>query len=158
MSAGELPAINVGAVRGQPDPADPPGYRQRMARLGPLLGAEMLGATVYELDPGESICPYHYEFGNEEWLLVLEGEPTLRTPDAEQRVAEGDVVCFPEGPAGAHKLTNHGEALVRVLMLSTTLEPSVAIYPDSAKIGVWPPGKLFRERDAVEYYEDEPLA
>jgi uncharacterized cupin superfamily protein len=152
------PIVNVGDVTPEPDPADPPGYCQRMARIGPLLGAEMLGATVYELDHGQSICPYHYEYGNEEWLLVLEGHPTLRGPGGSTPVQPGDVVCFPEGPDGAHKLTNDGERRARVLMLSTISEPSVAIYPDSGKLGVWPPGKLFRESDAVDYFDGEPLA
>ena len=38
----------------------------------------MIGGSVYVLAPGESVCPYHFEFGSEEWLLVLEGRPTLR--------------------------------------------------------------------------------
>lgn len=153
----ERPVVNAFNAPVELDPEDPQGYRQRMARIGPLLGAERLGATIYELDRGESVCPYHYEYGNEEWLLVLRGNPTLRHPDGEETLDPGDMVCFPEGPDGAHKLTNHAADPARVLMLSTTVEPSVAIYPDSGKVGVWPPGKLFREDDAVSYWEGEPL-
>ena len=56
---------------------------------------QQLGGSVYELDPGESICPYHYEYPEEEWLLVLAGTPTLRDPDGEHELAPGDLVCFP---------------------------------------------------------------
>ena len=56
---------------------------------------------MYDLDPGESVCPYHYEHPEEEWLLVLAGRPTLRDPDGEHELAEGDLVCFLEGPDGA---------------------------------------------------------
>ena len=84
-----------------------------------MLGAEQMGATVYELDPGESICPYHYENVEEEWLLVLTGSPTLRDPNGERELAEGDLVCFVDGPEGAHKVTNRSEATARVLMVST---------------------------------------
>ena len=42
----------------------------------------MIGATVYELPHGESVCPYHYHYGNEEWLVVLDGTPVVRTDDA----------------------------------------------------------------------------
>ena len=113
---------------------------------------------MYELPPGQSICPYHYELGDEEWLVVLEGTPTLRTPEGERELRAWDTVCFPEGPDGAHKVTNRTEETLRVALLSTRREPAVSIYPDSNKVGVWPPGKLFRLGDAVDYWVDEPLA
>jgi uncharacterized cupin superfamily protein len=145
------------AVEGAPD--DPAGYRSRAARLGPSLGAERLGGTVYELDPGDSICPYHYEGVEEEWLLVLTGRPTLRDPEGEHELVAGDVVCFPPGPEGGHKLTNRSDTTARVLMLSTMPERelSIAVYPDSDKVGVWPwPGKRLRLTDeSVDYWDGE---
>lgn len=137
------------------DPADPPGYRGRMARFGQALGAVQLGGSVYELDPGESVCPYHYEHPEEEWLLVLEGTPTLRDPDGEHELSEGDLVCFLEGPEGAHKVTNRSSEQVRILMVSTKTDTAVAVYPDSGKVGVWPLKKFFRLEDAVDYYDGE---
>jgi uncharacterized cupin superfamily protein len=147
--------LNALSVALEGDANDPPGYRARAARVGPRLSADKLGATVYELDPGESICPYHYEGGNEEWLLVLAGRPSLRHPGGEEILDPGDLVCFPEGPEGAHKLTGTGAEPARLILFSTMHEPSTAVYPDSGKIGVWPPGKLFREADAVDYWEGE---
>ena len=147
--------LNVFEVSLEGDPSDPEGYRCSAARVGPLLGASRLGMSLYELPAGQSICPYHYEFGDEEWLLVLEGRPTLRTTEGEEEVEPGDVICFPAGEAGAHKATNRGEGRVLVAMLSTKREPAVAVYPDSGKVGVWPPGKLFRLGDAVDYWEGE---
>jgi uncharacterized cupin superfamily protein len=141
------------------DPDDPPGYAVGYKRLGADLAAVMLGGTVYELPPGQSICPYHYEYGNEEWLLVLEGRPTLRHPDGEDELTDGEVVCFPVGAAGAHKVTNRSEERVRVLMLSTKHEPAVAVYPDSDKIGVWPGDErdnvLVRRESGVDYWDRE---
>ena len=69
--------VNLNAVSAEGDAGDPEGYRSRVARLGPMVGAEQMGASVYELDPGESICPYHYENVEEEWLLVLERHADL---------------------------------------------------------------------------------
>jgi uncharacterized cupin superfamily protein len=148
-------AVNIDEVAPEPDASDPPGYQGRMARLGPLIGAERLGASLYELPPGQSICPYHYEYPHEEWLLVLDGSPTVRTPHGEERLQPGDVVCFREGPEGAHQVTNRSDSDVRVLFLSTAGDPTIAIYPDSGKVGVWPPGKLFLEADAVDYWAGE---
>jgi uncharacterized cupin superfamily protein len=65
------------------DESDPPGFRARSAQLGPMLGAARLGMTVYELPPGQAICPYHFHWGDEEWLIVVAGTPTLRTPEGE---------------------------------------------------------------------------
>lgn len=141
------------------DVEDPEGYRSGMARFGAQVGAKMLGGSVYELPPGQSVCPYHYEYGNEEWVIVLAGRPTLRHPGGEAELAPDDVVCFPEGPDGAHKLDNRTEDVVRVLMLSTQVEPSVAVYPDSDKIGVWPGDRrdhvLVRRASHVDYWDGE---
>jgi uncharacterized cupin superfamily protein len=101
--------------------------------LGPLLRAQRLDATVVDLAPGEGSEPYHYVFGREEWLLVLVGTPTLRHPEGEDDLEAGDVVCFHEGPAGAHGLLNRGDADVRALFVSTTDLPSNVCYPDTGR-------------------------
>ncbi len=121
----------------------------------------MLGGTVYELSPGQSSCPYHYEYGNEEWAIVLEGRPTLRHPGGEEQIGPMDVVCFPVGPVGAHKFTNRTDETVRVLLLSTMVDPALAVYPDSDKIGVFPGAEfghdhvMVRRESHVPYYDRE---
>jgi uncharacterized cupin superfamily protein len=147
--------VNLFDVEVGRDEGDPPGYDTGYARVGPLIGASALGLSVYELPPGQSICPYHWEAGDEEWLIVLTGRPTLRTPDGERDLGPLDSVCFSEGPEGAHKVTNRSEETLRVAILSTRREPAIAVYPDSNKVGVWPPGKLFRLGDAVDYWDGE---
>jgi uncharacterized cupin superfamily protein len=146
--------INLFSLALTRDDEDPDGYHASSARVAPLVGGSMLGLTVYELPPGQSICPYHWET-DEEWLIVLAGRPTLRTPEGEHELVAWDTVCFPVGPDGAHKVTNRGDELVRVGMLSTRKDPGIAVYPDSNKIGAWPPGKLFRLDDAVDYWVGE---
>jgi uncharacterized cupin superfamily protein len=137
------------------------GYRWRARMIGPVVGAEMLGATLYELPPGEATFPYHYEYGNEEWLFVVAGRPTLRTPEGERELEAGDVVCFPEGSAGAHLVRNGSDEPVRVVILSTKRPPSVAVYPDSDKIGVWPASGdatdriMLRRGSGVDYWTGE---
>ena len=141
-----------------PDGTEPPGYHCRAARLGPRLGASRLGMSVYDLPPGEAICPYHFEWTDEEWLIVVSGRPTLRSPEGERVLAPGDVVCFPAGPDGAHHLRNSTEDDdVRVVLLSTKNEFGIAEYPDSDKVGVWANGThyMLRRSDHLDYWDGE---
>jgi uncharacterized cupin superfamily protein len=150
--------INIQTVGVEYDESDPDGFKAGGARLGRLLGATLTGASVYELPPGQSICPYHYEYGEEEWLIVLTGVCSVRDPEGTHDLRAGDVVCFSTGPAGAHKVTNTSEQTIRVLMLSTVKWPAVTVYPDSDKIGAYmePGVKLVvRRSDAREYYDGE---
>jgi len=90
---------------------------------------------MYELEPGDRLWPYHTHHANEEWLIVLRGIPTLRTPGGEQELQEGDVVCFPRGKDGLHQVRNATDAPIRVLMLSSRIMPDIVEYPDSGKVG-----------------------
>lgn len=141
------------------DDSDPEGYRAGMDRFGKRIGASRIGGSLYELPAGQSICPYHYEYPREEWLLVLSGAPTLRHPGGEEQLEQGDVICFPEGPEGAHKVTNRGDQTSRVLMISTLEDPSVGVYPDSDKIGVFTGDQrddlVVRRSSDVPYYDGE---
>jgi uncharacterized cupin superfamily protein len=69
------------------------------------------------------------------WLLVVSGSPTLRPPEGERDLKEGDVVCFLRGKDGAHQVSNRTDSPVRVLMLSTLIAPDIVEYLDSGKIG-----------------------
>ena len=98
------------------------------------LGSARTAMFVYDVDPGEGSSPYHYEY-EEEWLLVVNGTIVLRTPDGERTLERGDLVRFPPGPSGAHKLMNRSESPARTLMFSRARVPAVSVYPDSDKIG-----------------------
>jgi uncharacterized cupin superfamily protein len=147
--------VNLFEVDLQKDADDPGGYNTSYARVGPLVGSEKLGLSVYEVPPGQSVCPYHYETAEEEWLIVLVGRPTLRTPDEERELRPWDCVFFPPGDQGAHKVTNRTADTVRVCIWSNRSPVATSVYPDSEKVGAWPPGKLFRLAEAVDYWDGE---
>jgi uncharacterized cupin superfamily protein len=143
------------------DASDPDGYRSGMAEVGRLAGGRENTVKLFELPPGQSLCPYHYEY-TEEWLLVLDEPVELRRPGGAETLAPGALVCFPSGPEGAHKLTNRGERPARVMMFSSAREPAVAVYPDSDKIGVWPGNAadevMLRRADGnAGYFDGEPV-
>ena len=122
------------------------------------LGSAGLMMFVYDLAPGSSSSPYHYEY-EEEWLLVVDGTLVLRAPDGEHTLQRGDLVRFPAGPEGAHKVMNRSDAPARTLMFSSSRVPAVSVYPDSDKIGVWsgnePDDLIFERATAVPWSEGE---
>jgi uncharacterized cupin superfamily protein len=133
-----------------------PAYRWRGARrVGERLGAEQIGASVFELGDGELTFPYHFHHGVEEWLYVVAGSPTVRTPGGERVYAAGDLVCFPSGPEGAHTVRGPG----RVMIVAANASPSISVYPESDKLGTRPDDAhdrlMFRRADAVDYWEGE---
>jgi uncharacterized cupin superfamily protein len=137
-----------------------PGYRNRRTQVGARLGAELLGATVYETPPGEKLWPYHWELGCEEFLVVVSGLPTLRTPDGERTLEPGDIVAFPEGEPGAHQLWNDSDEPFRVLIGSTKPGGVYAVgYPDSGKLLVDAPShglrKMLRDSPELDYWDGE---
>jgi uncharacterized cupin superfamily protein len=129
------------------------GFRWRAAGVGRQLGAARIGGTLYDLNEGERTFPYHFHHGMEEWLIVIEGTPTLRTQGYERELRAGDVVCFPVGPEGGHQVLGPGV----VLIFSASRPLEVIEYVESGKVGVRPPGKIFRAADEVEYWEGEEL-
>ena len=131
--------------------------------VGRLDVAQVVGSSgymmfVYDLEPGTGSSPYHYEY-EEEWLLVVDGTVVLRAPDGEHTLHKGDLVCFPAGPKGAHKVMNRSDTPARTLMFSSSRVPAVSVYPDSDKIGVWsgnePDELIFKRGTAVAWSEGE---
>jgi uncharacterized cupin superfamily protein len=141
-------------------PADaPPGHDFVGTSLTEDLGAVATGLGLYEIAPGNASWPYHFEATEEEWLIVIAGELTLRTPEGETVLRVGDVACFPAGAAGAHAVRNHTDAPARYAMPSTNARHGGAtVYPDSGKFGIRAPGFGHRGRlgEPAEYWEGEP--
>ena len=135
------------------------GWRFKDAWVGAHTDAELIGASMYEVEPGNKQGPFHTHHANEEWAIVLRGEPTLRTHEGEQQLRQGDVVAFPRGKEGAHQIRNDTDAPVRVLMLSTLIAPDIVEYLDTGKIGarsVAGERIIFaRPGPELEYWEDE---
>src|SRR5436309_4391940 len=138
---------------------DREGWRVKGALVGKRIGGQLIGATMSEVEPGDKLWPYHTHHANEEWVIVLRGEPTLRTPRGEQALKEGDVACFPRGKDGAHQIINATGAPVRVLMLSSMNQPEIVEYLDTGKVladdAAGDPIMFSRPGPRVEYWEGE---
>ena len=105
---------------------DEPPFRWRRARLGRQAGARDLGASLFELPPGAATFPLHAHYNNEEMIVVLAGRPSLTSADGEVRqLLPGELVACPAGREGAHRLDNHTDEPVRVLLVSTMRAPEI---------------------------------
>jgi uncharacterized cupin superfamily protein len=137
---------------------DGEGRRFHKRSVGRDRGAEKTGFSVYELAPGESAWPYHYELTEEEWLFVIAGEIVVRTPAGERTLRAGDVTCFPIGPEGAHKVRNDSKATARFAMPSSRAEAYVAVRPDSNTAYVEGAGfsQIVPLDENLGYWEREP--
>lgn len=134
------------------------GFHADRVSLGQSAGCQRLGMSLWILPSGEAAYPYHFHLAEEEALIVLEGRPTLRTPDGIAELEQGDVVSFLAGESGAHQVLNDTETDVRFLAVSTSGQPDITLYPDTGKLGAAErrPGggglhHYFRIEDAVGY-------
>jgi len=126
--------------------------------VGQAVGSTETLMFIYDLAPGRSSSPYHYEY-DEEWLLVVDGTVVVRAPDGEHTLERGDLVRFPAGPDGAHKVMNRSDSPARTLLFSHSRGLGVSVYPDSDTIGVFPGDDtndlVFERRTAVPWSHGE---
>lgn len=134
------------------------GYEYYRKKFIPFGAAKDTLVSVYEIPPGKAAYPYHFHHNNEETFYILSGEGTLRTPEGERSVAAGDLLFFPTGPAGAHKLTNSSETETLVYIdFDVVHDIDITEYPDSDKVGIWGMGinKVYPRSSDVGYYDGE---
>jgi uncharacterized cupin superfamily protein len=139
-----------------------PGFTCRRARIGRQAGAERLGASIWDVPPGQAAYPYHFHLTEEELLFVLSGRPSLRGPDGWRELEAGETVAFLVGEGGAHQIANRSEEPAQILVVSPSGAPDICVYPDGGKIGAYERRadgggirEVFRRADAVDYYEGE---
>ncbi len=145
----EIPAVHINEHEG---------YEHYRRNFLPIRKEGQCTVKIYELLPGNSMCPYHYHLQNEEVFYIISGTGRLLTPQGEQIVTAGDLLFFPANENGAHKLTNISETeTLCYIDFDTSNAIDVAVYPHSGKIGVWGKdvNKLYRMEDTAGYYDGE---
>jgi uncharacterized cupin superfamily protein len=155
--AAEAPVeiVNLTDVRWRRFTDDPAPFTGAFAEIGLLLGAQRLGIAAGSLEPGESYCPLHWHTREEEFFLILDGQPTLRTPAATRRLTPGDCIVFTTAPQGAHRLSNETTEPCRFLMVSSLDDGDVCYYPDSQKLAIEATGTLVRAVPQLDYFDAE---
>ena len=134
------------------------GYEYFRRKFIPFGDAKNTLVSVYEIPPQKAAYPYHFHYKNEETFYILSGEGVLKTPEGERKVSAGELLFFPAGPEGAHKLTNSSDTENLIYIdFDVVHDVDVAVYPDSEKIGIWGMGinKLYPQDADVDYYYGE---
>jgi uncharacterized cupin superfamily protein len=119
-------------------------------------GGRRIGVSYEELPPGKQSCPFHYHLLEEEHIIALEGEATLRLGEERLTLKAGDYVCFPAGRRVGHCLINEGEAPFRFLIIGDNRPDEVCVYPDSGKVMVRGLDRaIFRDGERAHYWDGE---
>jgi uncharacterized cupin superfamily protein len=139
-------------------------FGSRFRVLSDTRGADKrkIGLSYEELPPGKQSCPFHYHMIEEEHIVALEGEATLRLGDERYAIKAGDYVGFPAGQRAGHCLINESDKPFRFIMVGDNSPNEVCVYPDSGKIMIDSLGRLIlREAESLDYMEgerkDEPV-
>ena len=103
----------------------PEGFRGRRARIGYELGTELIGASLWEVPPGEAAYPYHFHYADEELVIVISGRPSLRTPEGTRELEMGEAIHFPLGEEGGHQILNQTDEVATFLAISSHGRPDV---------------------------------
>ena len=115
-----------------------------------------IGVSYEELPPGKQSCPFHYHMVEEEHIVALEGEATLRLGEARYKIKAGDYVGFPAAERAGHCLINESDKPFRFLMIGDRAENEVCVYPDSGKIMIYNLGRqIVREGERLDYWDGE---
>ncbi len=121
-----------------------------------------IGVSYEELPPGKQSVPFHYHLVEEEHIVALEGECTLRLGDERYTLRAGDYVCFPAGQRAGHCLINETSKPFRFIMIGDHDPNEVAVYPDSNKILIRGLDRaILRDENRLPYTDgeraDEPV-
>lgn len=124
--------------------------------LGDFGGGSHVGVEIVVLDPGRQSYPAHYHMLEEEHVLILEGEVTLRLGERSFALTAGSYACFPAGQKAGHALVNEGQAPCRYLIIGERNPNEVVVYTDSGRVGVRLLGEGYRKSETMDYWEGEP--
>jgi uncharacterized cupin superfamily protein len=115
-----------------------------------------IGIAYEELAPGKQSVPFHYHLIEEEHIIALRGEATLRLGDRRYRLKAGDYVAFPAGQLAGHCLINESDAPFLFIIIGDHEPNEVCVYPDSGKVMIRGLNRtIIRDGERLDYWEGE---
>ena len=149
-----MPKLDLAAIERTNRTGYPPPYAEPMAkrwyrRLGPAGGLEDFGVSHVLLEPGGISSQRHWHEGEDEFLVMLEGEAVLVEDGGETVLRAGDCAAFPKGVANGHHLVNRSGApcvfiCVGKVAATDCHYPDIDMHLDAA-------GGRFTRKDGTPY-------
>ncbi|MBX7458358.1 cupin domain-containing protein [Qipengyuania sp. 1NDH17] len=145
----DLDAIPQTNATGYPPPYDEDVAGRHYRRLAPVGGLTKLGASHVVLEPGAYSSQRHWHEGQDELVVILQGEAILIEDAGEFPVGPGDILAWPAGEKNGHRLHNRSDKPCVFLAISGgDRELDRGEYPDIDM--VFTPDGYFR-KDGTPY-------
>lgn len=158
MKANPLTAINASEAPLRARPSVYPSVLAARVKgrekrpLGDLFGLSNFGVNLTRLLPGAASSLRHAHAKQDEFIYIIEGNPTLHTDEGKLQLSPGMCAGFKAGTGNAHTLINESSDDVVYLEIGDRTDGDEVIYPDddlcaSFAGGTW----LFFHKDGTPY-------
>ena len=110
-----MPKLDLDAIEqinrtGYPPPYNAPMAKRHYRRLAPASGLTDFGVSHVVLEPGGISSQRHWHEGEDEFVVMLDGEAVLVEEGGESAMRAGDCAVFLKGVADGHHLVNRSDA------------------------------------------------
>jgi uncharacterized cupin superfamily protein len=117
-----MPKVDLDSVERTDRTGYPPPFNAQVRgrwsqKLGPVFRLADFGATVTTLEPGAWSSQRHWHEGEDELVVMLEGEAVLVEDEGETLMRAGDVAIFPKASGNGHHLINRSDAPCRLIAI-----------------------------------------
>jgi uncharacterized cupin superfamily protein len=120
--------------------------------LGDLFGLTNFGVNLTRLVPNAVSALRHAHTKQDEFVYVVQGNPTLLTDEGRTALAPGICAGFKAGKGNAHCLVNETSADVLYLEIGDRSQGDEAHYPDDDLKALMVDGKwMFTHKDGRPY-------
>jgi uncharacterized cupin superfamily protein len=106
----DLTAIEQTNRTGYPSPYDKEVAGRWYRRLAPAHGLTDFGVSHVVLKPGAWSSQRHWHDGEDEFLVMVEGEAVLVEDEGRTLLRPGDCAAWPKGSTNGHHLCNESNA------------------------------------------------
>ena len=109
-----IPQVNR---TGYPEPFDRDVAGRWYRRLAPAGGLTDFGVSHVTLKPGAWSSQRHWHAGEDEFLVMVEGEAVLVEDDGRTVLHPGDCAAWPKGSTNGHHLINESDRPCRFVAM-----------------------------------------
>jgi uncharacterized cupin superfamily protein len=149
MPKADLSQIEQTNRTGYPGSYATPVAGRHYRRLAPALGVTDFGASLVELEPGAWSSQRHWHEGEDEMLVMLDGEAVMVEEGGRTLLRAGDIAAWPKGVADGHHLINESDRPCRFFVVGKPAA-SDCHYPD-IDLHLDGPSQRYVHKDGTDY-------